>query len=135
MDLIKNHELDVTDKIRTLVQHASQNLGSHLPNEHQVNGDFESPILQATHDKTRPFCIDLNVSCQNPNVTRLKRRLEISEFLVAERFYRRGIDRSAGKGSHRFRFNSYLRQKNQNLPRHMFHSQSNRIFSDYCLSC
>ena len=62
VDLVKYDELDVSDKIRSPVEHTSQNLGG--------------------HNQTARLGVDLNIAGQNADL--VKFLSEISELLVTE---------------------------------------------------
>jgi hypothetical protein len=62
MNLVENHELDVSNEIGALVKHAPENLGC--------------------HDQTIRLGVDLDISSKNPNRGRPEGLLEIPEFLV-----------------------------------------------------
>lgn len=74
MDLIENHEFNISDEISAFIQHTSKNFSG--------------------HDKTASFRVDLDISCQNSNRRRGESLLEISEFLVREGFDRGRINRT-----------------------------------------
>ena len=62
MDLIENHELDVSDEVRTFVKHAPQNLRG--------------------HDQAIRFRVDLDISSQDPDGVRTEGQLKVPKFLV-----------------------------------------------------
>ena len=64
MHFVENDELDVTDEIRTLVKHTSE--------------DFRS------HDQTIRLGVDLHISSKDANGARTESLFEVSEFLVRE---------------------------------------------------
>lgn len=73
MHLIENDKFDVTDKIRTLVKHAPEDLRG--------------------HDQAVCLGVDLDISGQDPNRVRTESLFEIPEFLVRKRLDWRCVNR------------------------------------------
>jgi hypothetical protein len=107
---VKNHEFDISNKICSLVQHASQNLSGH----YQTSG----------------LWVDLNISCQNSNGRWRKRLFKITEFLVGEGFDGRGIDCTVWNC-----LEQSLHTSGPSIPCHVFLSQCNSIFSYNSFAC
>jgi len=77
MHFIKNNKLDISDEIRSFIQHTPENFRS--------------------HDQTWGFRINLYISCENSDSGRGGRsagegRFEVAEFLVRESFDRGCVD-------------------------------------------
>ena len=70
---IKDDKLDISDEIRSFIQHTPENFSS--------------------HDQTRGFRINLHISCQNSNSGRGGRSAGEGGFEVAEFLVREGFDR------------------------------------------
>ena len=62
MNLVENDEFNISDEIRTLVEHASENFRG--------------------HNQTVRLGVDLDISSQDPNGVRTEGLLEVPEFLV-----------------------------------------------------
>jgi hypothetical protein len=71
VDLIKNHEFDISYQISAFIEHASQ--------------DF------SCHYQAARFWVDLNIPGEYTHSWRRKSSFEITEFLIRECFYRRSI--------------------------------------------
>ena len=64
MDLIENDEFDISDEVRSLVKHTSENL--------------------CGHNQTIRLRVDLDIPGQDPDGVRTEGLLEVPEFLVGK---------------------------------------------------
>jgi hypothetical protein len=83
VDLIKDDEFNISDQISSLVEHTPQDLGRHLPISY-----FPDYTKDMAHNQTTAFRVDLHISSQNTDRRRIKRGLEVSEFLIRKRLDR-----------------------------------------------
>jgi hypothetical protein len=72
MDFVENNKLHVTYQIRTLIQHAAQNL--------------------SRHDEATGLRVNLYVSGKNTDRCSAEGLLKVAELLIRQRLDRRGID-------------------------------------------
>jgi hypothetical protein len=84
VDLVEDNKLDITDKIRALVEHASQDLCRHLV--------VSLCARYTAHNQTAALGIDLDISGKNTNSGGVEGSLEVAELLVRQRLDGGGVD-------------------------------------------